>query len=524
MVTSNIEHTPVMQQYLGIKAEHPDTLLFYRMGDFYELFFDDARRAAQLLNLTLTARGASAGEPIPMAGVPAHAADSYLARLLKLGVAVAICEQIGDPAEARGPVERKVTRILTPGTVTDDALLDEREDTVIAAICRRGEIFGMSWLDMSSGRFHVTELAATELLEAELERLMPAEILIAENCASALTGDWRTRSQALPGWRFDLAAAQRHLCQHFAVSGLDGFGCAGLTAAIAAAGAVLTYCQETHGGEVKHVRALAVEQPGDAVRLDTATRRNLELTRALSGVDAHTILAVLDTTNTPMGGRLLRRWLNRPLRDQGQLRLRHHAVAMLLSRLDLASLRAALRQLHDIERITSRIALGTARPRDLARLRDALAAIPPLRACLLADASPRIDALRDGIDELPALLGLLERALVETPPQLVREGGVIAPGFDARLDQLRHAHTDADTYLLELERRERDRSGIAGLKVGYNRVHGYYIEISRTHAHKAPADYIRRQTLKALERYVTPELKTFEARILSASDQALRRE
>jgi DNA mismatch repair protein MutS len=524
MATDKAAHSPVMQQYLGIKAEHPDILLFYRMGDFYELFFDDARRASQLLDLTLTARGVSEGQPIPMAGVPAHAADPYLARLLKLGVSVAVCEQIGDPAESRGPVARKVTRILTPGTVTDESLLEARQDTLLAALCFSGERCGLAWLDVSAGRFLVCEADGAVALEAELERLQPAELLVADDQRAHLPAAWAARAQGVPAWRFDIAAAQRRLTGQFGVSSLHGFGCADMDLAIAAAGAVLAYSQDMHGGALAHVLGMAVEHPRDALHLDPATRRNLEITRALSGDEAHTLVAVFDTTRTAMGGRLLRRWLQRPLRDHGTLRARLQAVAMLMARHDVASLRTSLKRVHDIERIVTRIALGTARPRDLARLRDALVALPDIRGLLLADQCPRLDALRGAIDELPEVRARLQRALVESPPHLIRDGGVLAPGYDSQLDELRNASADADAFLVALEQRERERSGIANLKVGYNRVHGYYIEISRAQAERAPADYTRRQTLKGVERYITPELKGFETHILTAADRALRRE
>ncbi len=524
MATDKAAHSPVMQQFLGIKAEHPDTLLFYRMGDFYELFFDDAKRAAQLLDLTLTARGFSDGQPIPMAGVPAHAADPYLARLLKLGVSVAVCEQIGDPAESRGPVARKVTRILTPGTVTDESLLEARQDTLIAALAFRGERCGLAWLDVSAGRFLVCEPDSPAALEAELERLQPAELLVADEQRAQVPTTWAARAQALPAWRFDLATAQRRLCGQFGVDSLHGFGCADLELAVAAAGAVLNYSQDMHGGALGHVLAVAVERPQDALHLDPATRRNLEISRALSGDDTHTLIAVFDTTRTAMGGRLLRRWLHRPLRCHTTLKNRQQAVTMLLARHDLAALRSTLRRVHDIERIVTRVALGTARPRDLARLRDALGALPEIRQLLVEDTSPRLDELRASIDEMPAVRARLELALVEAPPHLIRDGGVLAPGYDRELDELRNASADADAFLVALEQRERERSGIANLKVGYNRVHGYYIEISRAQAERAPADYTRRQTLKGVERYITPELKGFETHILTAADRALRRE
>ena len=518
------QHTPVMQQYLGIKAAHPDSLLFYQMGDFYELFFDDARRAAQLLDITLTARGTSSGHPIPMAGVPIHAADSYLARLLKLGEAVAICDQIGDPAAARGPVERKVTRILTPGTLTDDALLDERRDNLVVAVYAAKSGYGVASVDLSGGRFQISEVVTLTALATVFERLDPAEILVAEGCVPALDGAWQARLRKLPAWRFDAAGAREALCRHFAVSDLSGFGCDPFPAAVTAAGALLGYCRETQGSALAHLRQLTVDHDEQAMRLDRATRRNLELTETLSADAGPTLLALLDTTRTAMGARLLRRWLLQPRRDQDLLRERHHAVAELLQAIDLASLRTTLRDVHDIERITSRIALGTARPRDLSRLRDTLPALGRLRVQLRTGSSPRLDRLQAAIDELPALHTHLAAAVIEAPPAVVRDGGVIAPGFDRLLDDLRNASADADAFLVDLERRERERSGIATLKVGYNRVHGYYIELSRSQADRVPQDYQRRQTLKAVERYVTSELKTFEAHILSAAEKALRRE
>ena len=519
-------HTPVMRQYLGIKAEHPEELLFYRMGDFYELFFDDARHAAKLLDLTLTARGHSGGEPIPMAGVPVHAAESYLGRLLRQGQAVAICEQIGDPALARGPVERKVTRILTPGTLTDDALLDERRDTLVVALVVGDGVHGVASVDLGGARFVLREAASRAALEAELERLAPAEILVAEDFDTALDETWRPRLRRLPAWRFELGAATRTLSTHFGVDDLSGFGCAKLPAAVAAAGALLDYCRETQGSTLPHLTTLTVERADDTLAMDRATRRNLELTEALSGEPQHSLLGILDTTRTAMGARLLRRWLVQPSRDQGLLRRRHHAVAALTTSLDLEALRTALREIHDIERITSRIALGTARPRDLSRLRDALPVLPRLRALLAPELSPRLDDIHAAIEPLPALHEHLAAALVETPPPVLREGQVIADGFDAELDELRRASADADAWLIDLERRERERTGIGTLKVGYNRVHGYYLELSRAQARAAelPADYQRRQTLKAAERYVTSELKRFESRILSAAEHAQRRE
>jgi len=513
-----------MQQYLGIKAKHPDTLLFYRMGDFYELFYEDARRAAELLDLTLTARGASAGEPIPMAGVPAHAADAYLNRLLKLGESVAICEQIGDPATSRGPVERKVKRVLTPGTITDDALLEDRRDTLVASLCLRSETFGIAWIDLSCGRFLLTEVSSKSKLDAELNRLKPAEIIVEETNCPDVDPDFRGVCQPQPSWRFEFNATRRRLCEHFGVSDLSGFGCGDMVAAVSAAGALLTYAQETQGSELPHVTKLSVELPTEAIYLDAATRRNLELDSSLSGKNHQTVINLLDSTCTAMGGRLLRRWLNRPTRDQASLRQRHQAVDVLFADLNLDKLRKHLKTIYDIERISSRVALHTARPRDLAHLRDTASLVPQLKKLVAEETSPRLVHLCNLIDELPDLTRLLGNALVEFPPQLIRDGGVILQNYDEALDELRCTSANAGENLLDLEARERQRTGLSALKVGHNRVHGYYLEVSRSQASQVPDDYTRRQTLKTAERYVTAELKAFESDILGASERALRRE
>lgn len=523
------QHTPVMQQYLGIKAEHPDKLLFYQMGDFYELFFDDARHAAELLDLTLTARGHAEGEPIPMAGVPIHAAESYLARLLKLGQTVAICDQIGDPASAKGPVERKVTRTLTPGTVTDDALLDETSDTVVMALFSDGSQaghsqLGIATLDLGSGRFEISEIPDETALVDELERLSPAEILLSESDVLTLEPGWQARLRRLPPWRFEKAAASDTLCTQFAVDHLDGFGCAGMSAAIVAAAAVLNYSREMHGQALTHVQSLEVQQNNDVIRMDAATRRNLEISSSISGQNEHTLLALLNSCRSAMGTRLLKRWLNSPLRDHQQLRERLHAVDALLSALDLESLRSNLREVRDIERIATRIHLRTARPRDLLRLKLSLAALPLIKGVVTAQTSPRLDALVESIGCFAVTAQLLERALVDEPPATLRDGGVLADGYNRELDQLRATSADADAWLIALEQRERERSGVSNLKVGYNRVHGYYLELPRSQSDQVPDDYQRRQTLKASERFVTTELKSFESKILGAAQAALRHE
>lgn len=514
----------MMQQYLCIKAEHPDVLLFYRMGDFYELFYDDAKRAAQLLDITLTARGASAGAPIPMAGVPYHAVEGYLARLLRLGESVAICEQIGDPALAKGPVERKVVRIVTPGTVTDEALLEERRDNLLCALARDGERWGLAALDITSGRFSVMELDGEEALAGELERLHPAELLLADDLPPSPL--WRERRglQQLPPWRFDAETARRLLTGQFGTRDLGGFGCDHLSVALGAAGAVLQYVQETQRAALPHIRGLSLERRDDAVLLDAASRRNLELEFSLSGNPEHTLAGVVDRTTTPMGSRLLRRWLNRPLREREILEARQRAIATLGDDRTWEGLRDLLRGIGDVERIVARVALKSARPRDLSQLRAALGRLPRLRQLLTPLQVPLLSALAEQAGDRPQLHGLLEQAIIETPPLLIRDGGVIAPGYDAELDELRAIRANAGQFLVDLELRERTRSGIATLKVGYNKVHGYYIEVTRSHSDKVPDDYIRRQTLKGAERYITPELKGFEDKALSASERALARE
>ena len=512
-------HTPMMQQYLGIKAQHPDMLLFYRMGDFYELFFEDAEKAARLLNITLTTRGTSAGAPIRMAGVPYHSAEQYLARLLKLGESVVIAEQVGDPATSKGPVERQVTRIVTPGTLTDSGLLDEARDTLILAISAAGDTLGVAWLNLAAGRFQIGEIAPSAL-PALLARVRPAEVLAPDGFDFAAPCAVRR----LAPWQFDTAGAQKRLAQQFGSRDLAGFGVADLHQAIAAAGALLDYIQATQRTALPHIQAVHAERDGEFVQLDAATRRNLELTETLRGEPAPTLLSVLDTTATGMGTRLLRHWLHHPLRDREILAARRDAIGSLVERLDTAAaLTRALKGCADVERIGGRIALRNARPRDLSGLRDTLALLPEL-ATLLPDDGARLSALKASLVARPDLHALLDRAILPEPASVLREGGVIADGYDAELDELRLLTRDAGAFLLELETRERARSGIGTLKVEYNRVHGFYIEVSRTQADKVPDDYRRRQTLKNAERYITPELKAFEDRALSAQERALARE
>ena len=519
------QHTPFMRQYLAAKAEHPDVLLFFRMGDFYELFHDDARKAARLLDITLTQRGQSAGAPIPMAGVPFHAVENYLARLVRLGESVAICEQMGDPALAKGLVERKVVRIITPGTLTDAALLEERRDNLLLAIAAgaRGAC-GLAWVDLSSGRFLLSEVADAEALAAELARLQPAETLVADDVS------WPKLVAALPGlrkrppWHFDGDAATRELNRFFGTRDLSGFGIDRLPLAVAAAGCLLGYLEETQKSALPHLTGMAVESASETIALDAATRRNLELDTHPGGRMEHTLLGVLDETVTPMGARLLRRWLNRPLRSRPVLRARHQAIGALLDAHAFTPLREQLRRIGDLERILARVALRSARPRDLSTLRDGLAAAPALRAQVAALDSPLLHTLAERLGEHADTAALLTRAIVEQPPVMQREGGVIADGHDAELDELRRLSTHADQFLLELEEREKAATGIASLKLGYNRVHGYYIELGKAQAAQAPVHYTRRQTTKNTERYITEELKSFEDKVLSARERALMRE
>ena len=516
------QHTPMMQQYLRLKAEYPSILLFYRMGDFYEMFYEDAKRAAALLDITLTARGNSAGEPIPMAGVPYHAVEQYLARLLKAGESVAICEQIGDPAKSKGPVERKITRLLTPGTVTDDYLLEDRRDNILLAVVEHKQSFGLAAIDLSTGRFTVQELDSSNTLHNELERLQPAEILHDEDWKPTFA---KTRHcTARPTWHFDYDTARRLLLRQFGTQDLAGFGCEHLTVAINAAGALLNYVQETQRTALPHITSLVLELCDDGIMLDAASRRNLELENSLTGEHKNTLLSVIDKTATSMGSRLLRRWLHKPLRDRYILRHRHQAVAALQNQFQYEVLHSSLRGIGDIERIASRIALGSARPRDLSTLRDSLHVIPHLHTHLQTLDNPRVQSLLNMLDLHTELSQLLDKAIIENPPVVIRDGGVIAEGYDAELDELRNLSEHADQYLLDLEAREKVRTGIDKLKVAYNRVHGYYVEIPQSQLSKIPADYIRRQTLKGVERFILPELKKFEDKVLSARERALARE
>jgi len=517
-------HTPMMQQYWRLKNQHPDQLMFYRMGDFYEIFYEDAKKAAKLLDITLTARGQSAGMAIPMCGIPYHAAEGYLAKLVKLGESVVICEQIGDPATSKGPVERQVVRIITPGTVSDEALLDERRDNLIAAVLGDERLFGLAVLDITSGRFSVLEIKGWENLLAELERLNPVELLIPDDWPQGLPAEKRRGSARRAPWDFERDSAFKSLCQQFSTQDLKGFGCENLTLAIGAAGCLLMYAKETQRTALPHLRSLRHERLDDTVILDAASRRNLELDINLAGGRENTLQSVVDRCQTAMASRLLSRWLNRPLRDRPILEARQEAIACLLENYRFEALQPQLKEIGDLERILARIGLRNARPRDLARLRDALAALPALQGAMTELPAPHLLALAQTISSYPQLAERLAGAIIDNPPAVIRDGGVLKTGYDAELDELQALSENAGQYLMDLETREKARTGLANLKVGYNRVHGYFIELPSKQAEQAPADYVRRQTLKGAERFITPELKIFEDKALSAKSRALARE
>ena len=517
-------HTPMMRQYLAIKAEYADMLVFYRMGDFYELFYDDAKRAAKLLDITLTARGKSGGNAIPMCGVPYHAVEGYLAKLVRKGESVALCEQIGDPATSKGPVERKVMRVVTPGTLTDEALLAESRDNLVAAIFADSDSAGIAWVDLAGGRFLMTEVPDFEAVMGEVERLRPAELIVDEDQQFTEAFDSKIRVTRRPPWHFEVDSAMRLLCSQFGTRDLSGFGCDGFPRGVAAAGALLQYVTDTQKTDLPHLQAINVERREDAVIMDAPTRRNLEIEESLTGHNEFTLAGVMDQCRSPMGSRLLRRWLQRPLRDAEILRSRYQAIEALLETGAVAGVQAATDGVGDVERILSRVALRSARPRDLRQLCAALSRLPDLRQQVEALASPALNKLRDQIGDHRRQHQLLDKAIIENPPMLIRDGGVIADGYDVDLDDLRAIASNADQYLLDLEAREKERTGIATLKLGYNRVHGYYIEISKGQADRAPVEYVRRQTLKGAERYITPELKEFEDKVLGARERALSRE
>lgn len=515
-------HTPMMVQYLGIKAEYPNMLVFYRMGDFYELFFDDAVRAADLLNLTLTARGKSNGEPIHMAGVPYHAVDGYLARLVKMGESIAICEQTGDPATSKGPVTREVVRIVTPGTISEESLLEANQDNLLVSLYSGKHKSGIASLDMTSGRLTLTESLPADVA-SELARLNPSELLMYDGDKAYKNHSGKTAIRPRPEWEFSLKTAINLCCKQFQTQDLAAFDCADVPEALQAAGALLHYAKETQKTAMPHIQTMRVERPCDMVRIDETTRRNLEIDVNMSGTKTNTLASVLDFTSTNMGSRLLKRWLHRPLRSETVLNARFDSIETLQSAQSLESLQEQLKGISDIERICTRIALKSARPRDLSSLRDSLKILPGLKVLIPNSASSLIK-LSEHIQTHDEIYHMLTRAIIETPPQLIRDGGVLKPGYDAELDDLRELSDNASQFLINLEQQEKERTGIPTLKVGYNRVHGYYIEISKAQSASAPEDYTRRQTLKNAERFITPDLKKFEEKVLSASAKALSRE
>lgn len=520
MTTNNqSQHTPMMQQYLKIKAENPDILLFYRMGDFYELFYDDAKKAAELLDISLTKRGQSGGNNIPMAGVPYHAVEGYLAKLVQLGESVAICEQVGDPATSKGPVERKIVRIVTPGTVSDEALLPERKDNLIAAIYQEKDRFGLATLDMTSGRFQLSEQESAVSLQAELQRIAPVELLYSEDFADMALINHIKGLRRRPAWEFELATAIQLLNRQFGTKDLAGFGVEKAILGLCAAGCLLHYAKETQRTALPHIHSISLLQNSDNILLDAATRRNLELTQNLAGGTENTLASVLDKCVTPMGSRLLKRWIHQPIRQIAELEQRQQTIHTLIEQDLIAELQPLLRQVGDMERILARIALRSARPRDLTRLRNALQQLPFIQQIL--QLSPIFTPRSQQISEFPQLVDLLVRAIVENPPLIIRDGGVIAAGYHQELDEWRELSLGATRYLEELEQREREATGIDTLKIGFNAVHGYYIQISQGQAHKAPIHYVRRQTLKNAERYIIPELKTYEDKVLKAKGASL---
>ncbi|MCG9737732.1 DNA mismatch repair protein MutS [Shewanella insulae] len=520
--TQHLEkHTPMMRQYLTLKAETPDMLLFYRMGDFYELFYDDAKLASELLGISLTARGKSGGDPIPMAGIPYHAVEGYLAKLVQLRVSVAICEQIGDPATTKGPVERKIVRIVTPGTLTDEALLQERQDNLLAAVYHGKVGFGYATLDVSSGRFVVTELASKEALEAELQRTNPAELLYSEDFSEPALIASLSGKRRRPEWEFDYDTSYKLLLEQFGTKDLYGFGLGEVRLSLQAAGCLIQYVKDTQRTALPHINAITRFNQCDSIVLDAATRKNLELTRNLQGGNDNTLASVLDNTATPMGSRMLQRWIHEPLRNHNIIRARHDAIDELLDNGYHESLHEQLKALGDIERITARLAIRSARPRDFARLRQALALLPEIQQQLADYNSPHLKTLSSHLGDFPEEHALLSRAIVDNPPMLIRDGGVLKEGYHSELDEWRRLSQGATDYLAELEAREKAATGASTLKVGYNRVHGYYIEVSRRESDLVPMSYQRRQTLKNTERYIVAELKEHEEKVLSSQGKAL---
>ncbi|WP_353412220.1 DNA mismatch repair protein MutS [Arenicella sp. 4NH20-0111] len=521
--TAQTQHTPMMQQYLRIKADYPDTLVLYRMGDFYEVFYRDAELAARLLDITLTQRGKSGGEPIPMAGVPFHSVDQYLAKLVKLGRSVAIAEQIGDPATSKGPVERKVVRVVTPGTLVEDSLLDERRDNILASVYENNGHYGIATLELSLGHFKAQQLDDFDQVLSELKRLQPAELLIAET-TSALLCELSNTAKSVPNWYFDYDVAQEALCKQFDTKDLVAFGCQDFPFAVSAAGALLQYAKDMQYDAMPHINDIGITQKSDHLIIDAASRQNLEIEVNLSGGREFTLISLMDKCANPMGARLLRRWLHGPITDQSKIEQRQQAVANVIDDIDTYELAKLLRSCGDVERILTRIALQNARPRDLVRLRQALQCLPALNNTLAGSKTTLLTQATDNLGPFPRAQQLLEDAILDEPASVIRDGGVIRPEFDAEFHELHTLSKNTGEFLIQLEQRERESTGISTLKVKYNRVHGFYIEVSKAQGESVPEHYIRRQTLKNAERYITEELKDYEDKVLSAREKSLARE
>ncbi len=514
----------MMQQYLGIKAEYPDTLVLYRMGDFYELFYGDAELAARLLDITLTQRGKSGGEPIPMAGVPFHSLDQYLAKLVKLGRSVAIAEQIGDPATSKGPVERKVVRVVTPGTLVEDSLLDERRDNTLAAVYQRDGIYAIATMELSLGHFKAQQLDDLDQLYSELKRIQPAELLVPEQNSSVSEASTGISTRSVPNWYFDFDVANELLCRQFNTKNLVAYGCQDFPLAVSAAGALLQYTKDMQYDSMPHINDFSISQKSDFLIIDAASRQNLEIETNLSGGREFTLVALMDKCANPMGARLLRRWLHGPISDRNILRSRQLAVGEFIERIDQIRVYDLLRKCGDIERILTRIALNNARPRDLVRLRQALHCLPALSNLLTSADTDLLTKLSSKLGPFTQPQQLLDAAILDEPAAVIRDGGVIRPEFDAQFEELHTLSKNTGEFLVELEQREREQTGIATLRVKYNRVHGFYIETSKAQASDVPEHYIRRQTLKNAERFITDELKEYEDKVLSAREKALARE
>ena len=518
-------HTPMMRQYLDIKQQHPDILLFYRMGDFYELFYEDAQNAADWLGITLTHRGKSNGSPIPMAGVPFHAVDNYLARLVKQGKSVAICEQVGDPATSKGPVERKVVRVITPGTLSEDSLLQADQENLLAAIyqlktSKQSSCFGIAWIDLAGGQFYCNEFAHEDNLMSEIARLKPAEILATESlCEDLADKGFVTKLQE--DWQFDYQQNYTSLLKHFNVKNLDGFGCDDMRAAICAAGAALNYAKVTQQNLLAHLDRIKPFDNQQILQINNHSRKHLEITENLYGEEDKSLFKVINRTKTAMGCRLLKSWLHAPLVEKNAIENRLNRVEALIATLDLTSLRDSLTPVRDMQRMLTRVALNTARPRDLTGIRESLAAIPLITEWLKEQQNPILFEIAESLPHHDETLTLLQRAVFDNPPVVLRDGNVIRDDYSSELDELRYLSSNASDLLADMEEREREATGINTLKVGYNKVHGFYIEISKAQSQSAPVSYTRRQTLKNAERFITPELKKLEEKVLSSQAKAL---